>query len=96
MTRLDAILTALYIVAIWLMFVSPTHARQAPAAADPAQIVVTTDGVTSSVQAYGGDLGYPGPSSVDVTYDEHGPLITIVQRIFPAYDERVYLPMVGQ
>lgn len=63
---------------------------------DQAKIIVTTDGTTATVEAYGGDLGYPGPSSVEFFHDDLGVVLVTRVRLFDERETWVFVPWVSR
>ena len=62
---------------------------------DHAHIVIDTDCAQTTVQAFGGDLGYPGPSQVTCEYDSLGTVVHVDIRVFDKRQSWIYLPLVN-
>lgn len=64
--------------------------RPVLARSSQASIVIRTDGTTATVETFGGDVGYPGPSQVVIERDALGIVVVSRVRLFVPLDERVY------
>lgn len=79
-----------------LAFVLVLKLASLRAQSDKARIVIDTDCTDTTVQAYGGDLGYPGPSRLVCEYDSMGKVLHVDLRLFAERRVWVYLPLVQQ
>lgn len=61
-----------------------------------AAITITTNGTVAEVTTFGGDVGYPGPSSVVIERDSLGLVVVSRTRLFVPLKEKVWLPGVSR